>query len=86
MPNLITRFITDDFTSLTDGVRKSFPLSRVPLSGTEQVSQNGLIQDSGYDRDYVIIKNSDGKYTLWWTESAPSQGDRLTVKYQSNLS
>ena len=77
--------VTDDFTSLTDGIKKVFPLSKTPISGTDIVSQNGLIQDSGYGRDYVLIYvNGANIPVLWWVEDAPVKGDRLTVKYQSN--
>jgi hypothetical protein len=77
--------VTDDFTSLTNGMRKTFPLSKAPISRTDIVAQNGVIQDSGYDRDYVVIQVENQGFVLWWTGDAPIRGDRLTIKYQTDI-
>jgi len=54
----------------------TFTLANTPLSGTEQVFLNGLLQEPGAGNDYTI----SGATITYLT--APTTGDRLRVSYQ----
>tara|TARA_R110000822_G_scaffold2734_5_gene12694 strand:+ start:7238 stop:7714 length:477 start_codon:yes stop_codon:yes gene_type:complete len=41
-------------TGLIDGTNQTFTLQQLPLSGSDHVYLNGLLQDRGIDSDYII--------------------------------
>lgn len=59
-----------------NGSNTSFTLAHTPLSGTEELYLNGILQDSGAGNDYTI---SSGTITML---SAPLSGDKLRCSYQ----
>ncbi len=70
-------FITRETpTGTVNGSNTSFTLANTPLSGTEQVFLNGVLQEPGAGNDYTISTN-----TLTYL-AAPISGDRLRVSYQ----
>lgn len=58
-----------------NGSNTSFTLANTPLSGTESLYLNGILQDSGSGNDYTI---SGTTITML---SAPQSGDKLRVSY-----
>jgi hypothetical protein len=61
-------------TGTINGVNTTFTLANTPISGTEQVFLNGLLQEPG-GNDYTI---SGVTITM---ATAPATGDRLRVNY-----
>ena len=62
-------------TGLVNGSNTSYTLASTPVSGTEQVYQNGILQDPGAGNDYTI---SGGSITFL---VAPASGDKIRVTY-----
>jgi len=62
-------------SGLVNGTNTSFTLANTPVSGTEQVFLNGILQEPGAGNDYTI---SAGTITYL---TAPLSGDRLRVTY-----
>lgn len=58
-----------------NGSNTSYSLASTPVSGTEQVFLNGLLQEPGSGNDYTI---SSATITM---ASAPATGDRIRVTY-----
>lgn len=70
-------FVTRETPSGTiNGSTTTFTLANTPISGTEMVFLNGVLQDSGGGNDYTISTNT---ITML---SAPLTGDKLRVSYQ----
>jgi hypothetical protein len=70
------KFITRETPSGTiNGSNTAFTLANTPISGSEQVFLNGLLQEPGAGNDYTI---SGGTITYL---TAPISGDRLRVTY-----
>jgi hypothetical protein len=63
-------------TGTINGSNTTFTLANTPLSGTEMVFLNGILQDAGAGNDYTI---SGGTITML---AAPATGDKLRVTYQ----
>lgn len=59
-----------------NGSNVTFTLATTPITGTEEVFLNGVLQESGAGNDYTI---SGGTITYL---AAPQTGDRLLVNYQ----
>lgn len=62
-------------TGTINGSNTSFTLANTPVSGTEQIYLNGILQDAGAGNDYTI---SGATITML---SAPLTGDKLRVTY-----
>lgn len=62
-------------TGLVNGANTSYALANTPLSNTEQVFLNGILQEPGAGNDYTISTN-----TITYL-SAPLTGDRIRVTY-----
>jgi hypothetical protein len=62
-------------TGSINGSNVTFTLANTPVSGTEEVFLNGILQDAGAGNDYTI---SGGTITML---SAPVSGDKLRVNY-----
>lgn len=58
-----------------NGSTTAFTLANTPLSGTEMVFLNGVLQDSGAGNDYTI---SSATITF---ATAPATGDKIRVSY-----
>jgi hypothetical protein len=70
-------FITRETPSGTiNGSNTTFTLANTPISGTEMVFLNGILQEPGAGNDYTISTNTITYLT------APASGDRLRVTYQ----
>ena len=70
-------FVTRETPSGTvNGSTTAFTLANTPLSGTESVFLNGVLQDSGAGNDYTI---SGATITF---ASAPATGDKIRVNYR----
>jgi hypothetical protein len=63
-------------TGTINGSNTTFTLANTPLSGTETVFLNGILQDAGAGNDYTI---SGGTITFL---TAPATGDKIRVNYQ----
>jgi hypothetical protein len=63
-------------TGTINGSNTTFTLANTPLSGTEVVFLNGILQDAGAGNDYTI---SGGTITFL---TAPATGDKIRVNYQ----
>lgn len=63
-------------TGTVNGSNTAFTLANTPVSGTEQVFQNGVLQEPGAGNDYTI---SGGTITYL---AAPLSGDKIRVTYQ----
>jgi hypothetical protein len=70
--NFITR---ETPTGTINGSNTTFTLANTPVSGTEQVFLNGLLQEPGAGNDYTISAATITYLT------APATGDRLRVNY-----
>jgi hypothetical protein len=74
----IAKYITRETPSGTvNGSNVTFTLANTPVSGTEQVYLNGLLQEPGAGNDYTI----SGATITYLT--APLSGDRIRVSYIS---
>lgn len=74
---LSSHFVTREVPSgAINGSNTIFTLSNAPISGTEQVFLNGLLQQSGGAADYTI-----SGVTITYN-NAPRTGARLLVSYQ----
>ena len=62
-------------TGLVNGVNAVFTLAATPITGTEEVYLNGLLQDVGASEDYTISG------TTITFNTAPATGDKLRVSY-----
>jgi hypothetical protein len=62
-------------TGSINGSNTTFTLANTPLSGTEEVFLNGILQDAGAGNDYTI---SSATITML---SAPLSGDKIRVTY-----
>lgn len=70
-------FVTRETPAGTvDGTNTTFTLANTPLTGTEEVFLNGMLQEPGVGNDYTI---SGGTITYL---SAPLAGDRIRVNYR----
>ncbi len=70
------KFVTrEPPTGTVNGVNTTFTLAGTPITGTEQVFLNGILQEPGAGNDYTI---SGGSITYL---TAPATGDRLRVTY-----
>lgn len=58
-----------------NGSNTAFTLANTPVSGTEHVYLNGILQDAGAGNDYTISTNTITMLT------APATGDKLRVSY-----
>lgn len=58
-----------------NGSNTSFSLANTPMSGTEDLYLNGVLQDAGASNDYTI---SGGTITM---NTAPVSGDKLRCSY-----
>lgn len=63
-------------TGSINGSNTTFTLSFTPISGSEHVYLNGLLQESGAGNDYTI---SSGTITML---TAPISGDKIRVSYR----
>lgn len=63
-------------TGVVDGSNAAFSLSHTPISDSEMVFLNGVLQESGSGNDYTI---SGGNITF---ASAPSTGSKVRVSYR----
>jgi hypothetical protein len=71
-----SNFITRETPSGTvNGSTTAFTLANTPISGTEQVFLNGLLQEPGAGNDYTI----SGATITYLT--APLTGDKIRVSY-----
>jgi len=71
-----SNFITRETPSgSVNGSNTTFTLANTPISGTEQVFLNGLLQEPGAGNDYTISTN-----TITYL-SAPLSGDKIRVTY-----
>jgi hypothetical protein len=61
---------------LVNGANTTYTLANTPISNTEMLYVNGLLQEPGAGNDYTI---SGGTITML---SAPVSGDRIRVNYQ----
>jgi hypothetical protein len=61
---------------LVNGANTTYTLANTPISNTEMLYVNGLLQEPGAGNDYVI---SGATITM---QSAPVTGDRMRVNYQ----
>lgn len=72
----INWFVTRETPSgLVNGSNTAFSLGNVPITGTESVFLNGLLQEPGAGNDYTISGNE-----ITFAE-APISGDRVRVSY-----
>lgn len=72
-----SNFVTRETPSgSVNGSNTSFTLANTPISGTEMVFLNGILQEPGSGNDYTI----SGTTITYLT--APVSGDRLRVTYQ----
>lgn len=62
-------------TGTINGSNTSFSLANTPISGSESIFLNGVLQDSGAGNDYTI---SGSTITML---SAPLSGDKIRVNY-----
>jgi len=62
-------------SGLINGVNVTYTLANTPVSGTEHVYLNGVLQDEGGSDDYTI---SGATITY---NTAPETGDKLVVSY-----
>jgi hypothetical protein len=70
-------FITRETpTGTINGSNTTFTLANTPISGTEMVFLNGVLQDAGAGNDYTI---SGTTITML---SAPLSGDKIRASYQ----
>jgi hypothetical protein len=70
-------FVTRETPSGTvNGSNTAFTLANTPISGTEMLFLNGVLQDAGSGNDYTISTNA---ITML---SAPLTGDKLRCTYQ----
>jgi hypothetical protein len=67
--------VRDSPTGLVNGTNTAYTLTNTPVTGTEQVFLNGLLQEPGAGNDYTI---SSGTITFL---AAPVTGDRIRVTY-----
>ena len=71
-----TNFITRETpTGSVNGSNTTFTLANTPISGTEQVYLNGVLQEPGAGNDYTISTNTITYLT------APISGDKIRVTY-----
>lgn len=70
-----TKVTRETPTGTINGSNVTFTLSHTPVSGTEEVFLNGILQEPGSGNDYTI---SSGTITYL---TAPVSGDRLRVSY-----
>ena len=69
-------FVTRETPSgLVNGTNTSYTLANTPVSGTEQVYLNGMLQEPGAGNDYTI----SGATITYLT--APLSGDKIRVTY-----
>jgi hypothetical protein len=74
----LTKYIVRETPSGSiNGSNTAFTLSNTPVSGTESVYLNGVLQEPGAGNDYTISTNTITYLT------APTTGDRLRVTYIS---
>lgn len=72
-----SRFIDKQIpTGLINGTNTIFTLTNTPVSGSEHVYRNGLLQESGVGNDYTI---SGATITF---VTAPLTGDKIVVTYR----
>jgi hypothetical protein len=67
--------VRDSPTGAVNGTNTAYTLTSTPVTGTEQVFLNGLLQEPGAGNDYTI---SSGTITFL---AAPVTGDRIRVTY-----
>jgi len=67
--------VRDTPSGLVNGTNTSYTLTNTPVTGTEQVFLNGLLQEPGAGNDYTI---SSGTITFL---TAPVTGDKIRVTY-----
>jgi hypothetical protein len=71
-----TNFITRETPSgSVNGANTTFTLANTPISGTESVFLNGLLQEAGAGNDYTISTNTITYLT------APIANDKIRVNY-----
>lgn len=76
--NLAINISTRETPSGTiNGSNTSFTLANTPVSGTEMVYTNGLLQQAGSGNDYTI----SGTGITFLTGAIPQSGDRVLVSY-----
>jgi hypothetical protein len=63
-------------TGTINGVNATFTLTATPLSNTEEIYLNGLLQEPGAGNDYTISTNTITMLNI------PATGDRLRVNYR----
>jgi hypothetical protein len=63
-------------TGTVNGVNATFTLAATPLSNTEEIYLNGLLQEPGAGNDYTISTNTITMLNI------PATGDRLRVNYR----
>jgi hypothetical protein len=74
--DIVAGLVTRETPSGTiNGSNTSFTLANTPVSGTEMLFLNGVLQDAGAGNDYTI---SSATITML---SAPLSGDKLRVTY-----
>jgi hypothetical protein len=61
-----------------NGSNVTFTVANTPISGTESVFTNGVLQDSGAGADYTISTST----ITFLTGSIPQTGDKVRVSYQ----
>jgi len=66
-------------TGTVNGSNVTFTLAATPVSGTEQVFVNGVLQDSGSGNDYTISSAT----ITFLTGAIPQSGDKVRVSYVS---
>jgi hypothetical protein len=72
-----TSFVTRETpTGTVNGVNATFTLANTPLSNTEEIYLNGLLQEPGAGNDYTISTNTITMLNI------PATGDRLRVNYR----
>lgn len=71
----VANVIRETPTGTINGTNDEFTLANTPVSGTEQVYLNGVLQDEGASDDYTI---SGSTITF---STAPETGDKLLVTY-----
>lgn len=62
---------------VVDGINKLFSLSRLPITNSEHIFLNGMLQENGEEFDYII----DGKNIIF--NQAPISNMRIICSYRT---
>ena len=76
-PNEIKFVDKEKPNGLIDGVNKIFELDNTPIPGSEHIFLNGMLQESGYEFDYIL----DEKNIIF--NEPPLKNMRIICSYRS---